>query len=297
MYNAFYKFWRNPFEITPDPSFLFSTKGHKKALAALCCCLRRRRGIGVLTGEAGTGKTLLICCLLRLLKHSDIGYAYVFNSRLSSLEFLQYVAADFGLDAWSKTKGQVLHELSKYIVARHQQRLTTVIVVDEAHDLSTEALEETRLLTNLETAEEKLVQILLVGHLELDEKLDSLELRQLKQRIAMRSHLEPLDLEETSGYIRHRLHLAGANADGCELFADEAIERIYCHSRGIARLINTVCENALTTAFLRQLSTVPLDIIDEVAFDLRLNVPSPARRTEQNSDPALESDDDPAFTM
>jgi len=297
MYNGVYKCWRNPFEITPDPSFLFSTKGHREALAALCCCVRRRRGIGVLTGEAGTGKTLLICCLLRLLKHSDIGYAYVFNSRLSSLEFLQYVAADFGLDAWSKTKGQVLHELSKYIVARHQQRLTTVIVVDEAHDLSTEALEETRLLTNLETAEEKLLQILLVGHSELDEKLDSLELRQLKQRIAMRSHLEPLDLEETSGYIRHRLHLAGANADGRELFADEAIERIYCHSRGIARLINTVCENALTTAFLRQLAKVPPDIIDEVAFDLRLNVPSPARRSEQNSDAAVESDDDPAFMM
>jgi len=221
----------------------------------------------------------------------------VFNSRLSSLEFLQYVAADFGLDAWSKTKGQVLHELSKYIVARHQQRLTTVIVVDEAHDLSTEALEETRLLTNLETAEEKLLQILLVGHSELDEKLDSLELRQLKQRIAMRSHLEPLDLEETSGYIRHRMHLAGANADGRDLFADEAIERIYCHSRGIARLINTVCENALTTAFLRQLTKVPPDIIDEVAFDLRLNVPSPARRSEQNSDAAVESDDDPAFMM
>jgi general secretion pathway protein A len=295
MYNAFYKLWSNPFEITPDPSFLFSTKGHREALAALCYCVRQRRGIGVLTGEAGTGKTLLICCLLRLLKHSDIGYAYVFNSRLSSLEFLQYVAADFGLDAWSKTKGQVLHELSKYIVARHQQRLTTVIVVDEADDLSTEALEETRLLTNLETAEEKLLQILLVGHSELDEKLDSLELRQLKQRIAMRSHLEPLDLEETSGYIRHRLHLAGGNADGRELFADEAIERIYCHSRGIARLINTVCENALTTAFLRQLARVPPDIIDEVAFDLRFNVPSPARKTEQNSDPVLESDDDPAF--
>jgi general secretion pathway protein A len=297
MYNTFYKFWRNPFEITPDPSFLFSTKGHREALAALCSCVRRRKGIGVLTGEAGTGKTLLICCLLRLLKHSDIGYAYVFNSRLSSLEFLQYVAADFGLDAWSKTKGQVLHELSKYIVARHQQRLTTVIVVDEAHDLSREALEETRLLTNLETAEEKLLQILLVGHSELDEKLDSLELRQLKQRIAMRSQLEPLDLKETSGYIRHRLHLAGTNVDGRELFADEAIERIYCHSRGIARLINTVCENALTAAFLRQLTTVPPDIIDEVAVDLRLDVPSPARRTDENSDPALESDDDPAFKM
>jgi general secretion pathway protein A len=297
MYKEFYNLRRDPFEITPDPSFLFSTQGHREALAALCYCVRRRRGIGVLTGEAGTGKTLLIGCLLRLLKHSDIAYAYVFNSRFSSLEFLQYLAADFGLDAWGKTKGQVLHELSKYIVARHQQGLTTVIVVDEAHDLSSEALEETRLLTNLETAEEKLLQILLVGHPELDDKLDSLELRQLKQRIAMRSHLEPLDLEETSSYIRHRLHLAGAKADGGELFAEEAIARIYCHSRGVARLINTVCENALTTAFLRQLTRVPPEIIDEVAFDLRLNLPSPPQRTQQGSNPSLESDDDPAFMM
>src|ERR1700739_2375160 len=115
MYKEFYKLLRNPFEIPPDPSFLFSTKGHREALAALCYCARQRRGISVLTGEAGTGKTLLISCLLRLLKDTDTAYAYVFNSRLSSLEFLQYVAADFGLDAWGKTKGQVLHELSKYI--------------------------------------------------------------------------------------------------------------------------------------------------------------------------------------
>jgi general secretion pathway protein A len=295
MYKEAFKLRRSPFAITPDPTFLFSTKGHRETLAALCSCVRQRRGIGVLTGEPGTGKTLLICSLLRLLKHADIAYAYIFNSRLSPLEFLQYTAADFGLDAWGKTKGQVLHELSKYIVARQRQRLTTLIVVDEAHDLSPEVLEETRLLTNLETAEEKLLQILLVGHPELDEKLDSLELMELKQRIALRAHLEPLDLEETTGYIRHRLHLAGA--DGQELFSDEAIVRIYCHSRGIARLINTVCENALTAAFLRQLTSVPPDIIDEVAFDLRLNVTTPSRGIGQNSGSALESDDDPAFMM
>jgi general secretion pathway protein A len=295
MYNEFYKLRRNPFEITPDPSFVFSTRGHKEALAALCYCVRRHRGISVLTGEAGTGKTLLIGCLLRLFAHSDIAFAYVFNSRLSSLEFLQYVSADFGLAAWGKAKGEVLHELSKYIVARHQKQLTTVVVVDEAHDLSAEALEETRLLTNLETPEEKLLQILLVGQSELDEKLDSLELRQLKQRIALRSHLEPLDLEETTGYIRHRLRLASARPHAGELFPDETIERIYCYSRGIARLINTVCENALIIAFLRQLTSVPSDIIDEVAFDLHLNIASPTQKTEQSSDPMLEADDDPAF--
>lgn len=294
MYNESYKLQHSPFEITPDPYFLFSTKRHREALAALCYCVRQRRGIGVLTGEAGTGKTLLIACLLRFLKRSEIAYAYVFNSRLSSLEFLQYVAADFGLEAWGKAKGEVLHEFSKYVIARHQQKLTTLIVVDEAHELSTGALEEARLLTNLETAEEKLVQILLVGQPELDEKLDSLELRQLKQRIAFRSHLEAFDLEETSAYIRHRLHLAGGNTR--DLFADETIERVYHYCQGVARLINTVCDNALTAAFLRQLSSVPPDIIDEVALDLRLNVANPSRRTVESDDPVLEADDDPACT-
>jgi len=136
---------------------------------------------------------------------------------------------------------------------------------------------------------------LLVGQPELDEKLDSFKLRQLKQRIALRSHLEPLDLEETCGYMRHRLQLAGAPAEACDLFAEETIERIYRHSRGVARLINTVCENALVTAFARQLTSVPPDIIDEVAYDLRLGVASsPRLERRKNNDVVLEAHRDPA---
>ncbi|HYK50898.1 MAG TPA: AAA family ATPase [Terriglobales bacterium] len=272
MYKSFYKLRRNPFEITPDPSFLFPTSRHKEALAALYYGVRRHKGFVVLTGEVGTGKTLLVRWLLQLLRGPDISYAYVFNSRLSSLEFLQFIAGDFGLPTSAKTKSELLLEFGRFLTTRHQQKLTTVLVVDEAHHLSTEVLEEIRLLTNLETEEGKLLQILLIGQPELDEKLDLLELRQLKQRIALRALLGPLDLEETKGYIERRLQLASASSAAVDLFPDETVAEIYRHSKGIPRLINTICENALITAYARQLMTIPIDIINEVAKDFRLNV-------------------------
>ena len=271
MYKAFYNLRRNPFEITPDPSFLFPTDRHKEALAALYYGVRRHKGFVVMTGEVGTGKTLLVRWLLQLLKGTNVAYAYVFNSRLTSLEFLQFVAGDFGLPIAGKTKSELLLEFGKFLITRHQQKLTTVLVVDEAHHLSAEVLEEIRLLTNLETAQEKLLQILLIGQPELDEKLDLLELRQLKQRIALRSRLEPLDREETFGYIERRLQMAGATFDVSTLFPPDCVAEIYRHSRGIPRLINTICENALITAYARQLRTIPVEIIDEVAKDFRLN--------------------------
>ena len=174
MYKAFYSLKRNPFEITPDPSFLFPTGRHNEALAALYYGVRRHKGFVVLTGEVGTGKTLLLRCLLQALKQSkDVAYAYVFNGRLSPVEFLQYIVSDLGLPGTSKNKGEILLQIAHYVIARSQKKLTTVLVVDEAHHLSAEILEEIRLLTNLETADEKLLQILLVGQPELDDKLDS----------------------------------------------------------------------------------------------------------------------------
>jgi len=285
MYKQFYNLKRNPFEITPDPSFLFPTKRHNEALASLYYGVRRRKGFVVMTGEVGTGKTLLVRCLLELLNRASVNYAYVFNSVLSPLEFLQYIAGDFGLSASGKNKSELLLMLSNHIIARHQKKLTTVLVVDEAHHLSPEVLEEIRLLTNLETAQEKLLQILLVGQPELDQKLDSYELRQLKQRIALRSQLEPLDLEETKGYILRRLQLAGCDA-AAALFPDETIAQVHRHSRGIPRLINTVCENALIGAYARQSRAVTPDIIEDVAGDFRLDLvhPQPAERAKSNGD-------------
>jgi general secretion pathway protein A len=273
MYKAFYNLKRNPFEITPDPSFLFPTRRHNEALASLYYGVRRHKGFVVLTGEVGTGKTLVLRCLLQLFKqNNDVAYAYIFNGRLSPVEFLQYVASDFGLPASGKNKGELLLELGGYVISRAQRKLTTVLVVDEAHHLSADILEEIRLLTNLETAHDKLLQILLVGQPELDDKLDSVGLRQLKQRIALRSRLEPLDANETRGYIERRLQLAGSSSLGHELFPIETIADIYQHSRGIPRLINTICENALIAGYARQARRITPDIIDDIAVDFRLGV-------------------------
>jgi general secretion pathway protein A len=269
MYNAFFNLKRNPFEITPDPSFLFSTRRHNEALAALYFGVRRHKGFVVMTGEVGTGKTLLVRCLLQLLGRSNATYAYVFNPRLTPMEFLQYVAGDFGLAISGKNKSELLLDLGRYLIARYQKKLTTVLVVDEAHHLSADVLEEVRLLTNLETAEEKLVQILLVGQPELDEKLDSKELRQLKQRIALRSQLQPLDMVETAGYIYRRLKLAGSET-ASSLLPVETIVEVFRYSRGVPRLINTICENGLITAYARQVKTVTPDMIEEIANDFRL---------------------------
>jgi general secretion pathway protein A len=271
MYKNFYNLQRNPFEITPDPSFLFPTSRHKEALAALYYGVRRHKGFVVLTGEVGTGKTLLIRWLLQLLKGTNVAYAYVFNSRLSSLEFLKFITGDFGLSTSAKTKSDLLLEFGKFLITRHQQQLTTVLVIDEAHHLSADVLEEIRLLTNLETAQGKLLQILLVGQPELDDKLDMVNLRQLKQRIALRARLEALSREQTTGYIESRLQMAGASFPASSLFPEDTVAAIFEYSRGIPRLINTICENSLITAYARQLRSIPVDVIHEVAKDFRLN--------------------------
>jgi general secretion pathway protein A len=273
MYKVSFNLSRNPFELTPDPAFLFPTKRHNEALAALYYGVRQRKGFVVVTGEVGTGKTLLLRCLLQLLKMSpDIAYAYLFNSRLSSTEFLQYIVSDFGLSASGKNKGELLLELSHFLVSRGSKKLTTVLILDEAHHLSADILEEVRLLTNLETAEDKLLQIILVGQPELDEKLDSIGLRQLKQRIALRARLYPLDRGETKGYIERRLQIAATGSKANTLFPEQTITSIYRHSRGFPRLINTICENALIAAYARQIQSVTPDIIEDVAKEFRLDV-------------------------
>lgn len=271
MYKAFYNLKRNPFDITPDPAFLYSTKKHNEALAALYYGVRRRKGFVVLTGEVGTGKTLLVRCLLQILRRADVAFAYVFNSRLSPTEFLQYVAGDFHLSAAGKSKSELLLELGTYVISRGQRNLTTVLIIDEAHHLSADVLEEVRLLTNLETPQAKLLQILLIGQPELEEKLDSDNLRQLKQRISLRARLGPLEFEETSGYIHRRLQLAGAPRPD-EIFPLDTVLEIQRHSRGYPRLINTLCENGLIQGYANQSPAVTAETIQEIAADFRLNV-------------------------
>jgi general secretion pathway protein A len=271
MYKSFYNLQRNPFEITPDPSFLFPTTRHNEALASLYYGVTSHRGFVVLTGEVGTGKTLILRSLLGLLQRRNLAFALIFNPTLSPLEFIRYIALDFGLPVAGKAKDELIHVLNGFLLQRHQKRLTTILVVDEAHHLSPEILEEIRLLTNLETSQQKLLQIILAGQPELDVKLDSQELRQLKQRIALRCHLDPLNADQTREYVRRRLQIAGA-LGAVQIFSGPAIEAVFVHSRGIPRLINTICENALLAGYAKHAPTITSEVIEEVASDLRLGV-------------------------
>jgi general secretion pathway protein A len=283
VYKNFYQLQKNPFEITPDPAFLFPTPRHNEALASLYYGVTSHRGFVVLTGEVGTGKTLLLRSLLGLLQSCDIAFALIFNPTLSPLEFIRYLAGDFGLPVAGKAKDELIHVLNAFLLQRHQQGLTTLLVVDEAHLLSAEILEEIRLLTNLETAQQKLLQIVLAGQPELDQKLDSFGLRQLKQRLALRCHLEALNFEETRKYMERRLQIAGASAEN-KIFSDPATSVVFRHSKGIPRLINTICENALLSGYANRVSTITPDIIEGVARDLRLGIVTMSDRDKDNGE-------------
>jgi general secretion pathway protein A len=273
MYKSFFHLTRNPFDLTPNPDCFVSTRRHNEALAALYYGVRWHKGFVVVTGEVGTGKTLLLRCLLRLLRESkDVAYAYVFNGRLSPVEFLQYILSDFGLPTSGKNKSELLISLGQFLISRGSKKLTTVLIVDEAHLLSEEILEEIRLLSNLETPDDKLLQIVLAGQPELDQKLDSLGLRQLKQRIALRAQLAPLNQDETLEYIEKRLQIAGADLEGEPIFPADTVATVYCHSQGLPRLINTICENALIASYARQGHSVTPEIINDVAREFRLDV-------------------------
>ena len=286
MYKKFYGLTRSPFEISPDPYFLFPTARHNEALASIIYGVVRRKGFIVVTGEVGTGKTLLVRCLLELMHRQDIASANVFNPGLSPLEFLRYVAGDLGLRLANQDKGTLLLELNNFLIARYQRGLTTVLIVDEAQHLEAELLEEIRLLTNLETSQQKLLQIVLVGQPELDQKMNSPQMLQLKQRIALRCQLEPLQEEEVRGYVLLRLQKAGMNSQAEKLFPTETIAAVCHYSRGIPRLINTICENVLISAYAQKLLCATPEMIQEVAKDLQLGVLT--QPMEQDSTGALE---------
>lgn len=272
MYKQFFGLDRNPFELSPDPYFVFPTDKTKEVFAAVYYAVARRKGFVVVTGEVGTGKTLMVRCLLKILKRQQVAFSNVFNPKLSALDFLRFVAHDLGLKVPDPTKGNVLAALYEYLLDQALNGKTTVLVVDEAHQLSMNALEEIRLLTNLETTQQKLVQIILVGQPELDRTLDSFELRQLKQRIAVRCQLEPLTAPETATYIERRLHLSGAGNRAEKIFPPETIEAIYRYSRGVPRLINAISEQSLIAAFAKASTAITPEIVEQVASYFRLQV-------------------------
>src|SRR5271169_1978756 len=295
MYKQFFGLTKNPFEISPDPYFYHATPRHNEALANLHYGVGRRKGFIVITGEVGTGKTLLVRCLLAELRKNNIAFGYVFNPLLSTTEFFQYIMADLGLQYSGRSKTEMLLDLNRFLIQRHARGLITALVVDEAQALRPELLEEIRLLTNLETSQQKLLQIVLMGQPELEAVLDSPGLRQLKQRVSLRCQLLPLDEEQTHGYVLSRLERAGAKPEP-PVFEPEALAKVFEYSRGIPRIINNLCENAMVNAFAREQRTVTADMITEVAADFRLTgsiatpeEPVGTTETQQNNESLLRS--------
>jgi len=277
MYKEFFGLQSYPFGISPDPRFLCMTPHLKEVLACLNYGISNRRGFALLTGEVGTGKTTLLKALLSSLSKANVLTSFVFNPRLDTLDFLEFMMADFGIEVRSRTKSQMLLQLNQWLLARHQQGMTAALIIDEAQNLSLELLEEVRLLTNLETTTEKLLQIVLSGQPELDERLLLPETRQLRQRIMLRCRTYPLSKVDTHSYIAERLRIAGCS--GVQVFSPEAIDTIYEYAKGIPRVTNLLCEHALINAYVEGLRPIPAPIIREIAteFDLQEVAPVMAK--------------------
>lgn len=271
MYNAFFGITDNPFNLSPDPAFLYRSAQHEEALANLIYGVQSRKGFIVLTGEVGTGKTTMLECLREYLEAQYIEFAFLFNSRINPQQFFEMIAYDLDLRCERTSKTEVLFALNNLLIQQANDGRTTVLIVDEAHNLDWEVLEEIRLLGNLENRKGKLLQIVLAGQPEFDRKLDAPNLRQLKQRIVLRYNLKPFSIEETAEYIDSRLAKVGLTEQG--VFADDLIKEIHIRSRGIPRVINGICDNLLLTAFAMESKVCTQKMLDEVADDMRLEWP------------------------
>jgi general secretion pathway protein A len=272
MYNAFFGFRESPFNLSPDPTFLYRSPQHEEALANLIYGVHSRKGFIVLTGEVGTGKTTMLECLRDYLEAQYIEFAFLFNSRINSEQFFEMIAYDLDLRCSHKSKTEVLFALNHLLIQQANEGRTTVLIVDEAHNLDWDVLEEIRLLGNLENPRlGKLLQIVLAGQPELDRKLDAPNLRQLKQRIVLRCSLAPFSLGEATEYINSRLKKAGMAEQ--TVFSDEVLKEVHLRSQGIPRLINAICDNLLLTAFALETKSTNLEMLDEICKDMRLEWP------------------------
>lgn len=286
MYRNFFGLRDTPFAVSPDPRYLYCTKAIQEALAGLTYGIESRKGFLLLTGEVGTGKTTLLNRILDWLREQDVATAYVFNSQnLSVRQLFDFILADFGISCESRVKSQMLMKLNQWLLERYRMGKTTVLIIDEAQNLSEPLLEEVRLLTNLETPSGKLLQIVLSGQPELEEIIRRPQLRQLRQRIMMRCKTMPLSREETHAYIAERLRVAGSQ-DG-PVFSSEAIDAIFGYAQGIPRVVNLLCEHSLINAFADELKPIPAPVVEEVAKEFQLDTVFPV------APPALASPGEP----
>jgi general secretion pathway protein A len=259
MYCDFYGLKESPFNVTADPSFLFFSRKHREAFSHLSYGVEQRKGIIVLTGEIGTGKTTLCKAFLNQISKT-VKTAFIMNPYLSGLELLKAIVEDFGISPSGKTRMSFIFDLNRFLIQQAEKGSNVVLIIDEAQNLRAPQLEQIRLLSNLETEKEKLLQIILVGQPELNQRLQLYNLRQLKQRVMVSYHILPLDGDEVAGYIYHRLNIAGS--DGSIKFSDLAIKKIYRFSSGTPRLINLICDRALLLGFIREKKFIDEEMID-----------------------------------
>ena len=266
MYRDFFGMNDLPFGACPDPRYLCLMPHIQESLACLQYGIAARKGFVVMTGEVGTGKTTLLKTVLSSFDRRILT-AFVFNPRLDALDFLDFVLADFGIPCGTRTKSGMLLQLNRWLIERFRNGQLCAIVVDDAQNLSWELLEEIRLLTNLETPSEKLVQIVLSGQPEFEVKLRNPRVRQLRQRVSLWCRTRPLTSEETAAYIAKRLHVAGASQP---ILSPDAMQLVYHYSRGIPRLINLICEHAMISAYVEQIKPIPARIVESVGAELDL---------------------------
>ncbi|MFC1624307.1 ExeA family protein [Candidatus Omnitrophota bacterium] len=265
MYLKHYDLNEKPFSVTADPNFLYLSKKHQEAISHMQYGIGERMGFLEITGEIGAGKTTLCKAFLNTLdEHTKT--AFILNSNLSEIQLLQAIVEDFGIQLKNRNKITMLNELNRFLLEQLRRNNNVVLILDEAQNLKSSLLEQIRLLSNLETEKEKLLQIILVGQPELREKLASRELVQLRQRITIRYHISPLDRHELDGYVHHRLNVAGANDR--RLFKENALSEIFSFSRGIPRLINLICDKALLAGYVHEKETIDGGIVKKCAREI-----------------------------
>ncbi|MCR4437657.1 MAG: AAA family ATPase [bacterium] len=279
MYTEHFGLKEIPFDVNPDPRYLFPSPDHQEGLTRMMYGVKMRKGLIVLIGEAGTGKTTLLHTLIRHLGEEAVS-AWVFNTTLEAEDLLRYVCRDFGVQVRSENRAEMLLDLYQFLIRNFERKRNALLIVDEAQNLSPKTLEEIRLLTNLETSNTKLVQILLVGQPPLEERLRLPELRQFRQRVAVRFRLRPLGREQVAEYVMHRLKVAGAKAPQ-RLFAPDALAEVYRLSAGVPRIINCICDNALLHAFIMDRTYVDASLIRSLAREGLLAAPEPQVATLQ----------------
>jgi general secretion pathway protein A len=270
MYLDFYGLQRRPFDMTPDPFFFFPSQKHTEALASLVYAVTEKRGFVVITGEIGSGKTTVCRTLLQKLDPAAC-VALITNTTLTAKQLLDTICQQFGLKTDRRNKVSLLGELNQFLLAQNDAGNTVVLIIDEAQNLTVRALEEMRLISNMETETRKLVQIMLLGQPELRDKLNRPDLEQLRQRISLRYHLKSLDRDETQKYIEHRLRVAGSSA--AVKFTKGAMESLYQFSKGTPRLINVICDQALLLGYLRETRKVDETIVREIVAEFATSAP------------------------